>query len=218
MSDCILFAKRNDMAKKKEKEMEADFSAEERLKEAAIKVFTQKGYAATRTRDIAKEAGLNLALLNYYFRSKEKLFEIIMMEKLQQLFEIIIPLANDPSTSLDKKLTAIASEYIDMLSVNENLPLFILHEIRSNPERFVSKMQVTKIFSDSVMIKQIRERRSDINPIHFVINILGMVVFPFIAKPILFSSGQVDDKAFGVLINERKKLIPLWVKAILKAK
>ncbi len=206
------------MAKKKEKEIVADISAEERLKEAAIKVFTQKGYAATRTRDIAKEAGLNLALLNYYFRSKEKLFEIIMMEKLQQLFGIIIPLANDSSTSLDKKLLSIASEYIDMLSVNENLPSFILNEIRSNPERFVNTMQVTKIFSDSVLINQIKEKRPDINPLHFVINILGMIVFPFIAKPILFTSGQLDDKAFGVLINERKKLIPLWVKAIMKAK
>lgn len=207
-----------DMAKKKEKEVVADISAEERLKEAAIKVFTQKGYAATRTRDIAEEAGLNLALLNYYFRSKEKLFEIIMMEKLQQLFGIIIPLANDSSTSLDKKLISIASEYIDMLSVNENLPSFILNEIRSTPERFVNIMQIKKIFSDSVMVKQIKEKRPDINPLHFVINILGMVVFPFIAKPILFTSGQVDDKAFGVLMNERKQLIPLWVKAMMKAK
>ncbi|WP_028982426.1 TetR/AcrR family transcriptional regulator [Sporocytophaga myxococcoides] len=206
------------MAKKKEKEIIADASAEEKLKEAARKVFTQKGYAATRTRDIAEEAGLNIALLNYYFRSKEKLFEIIMLEKLQQLFGIIIPLANDPSTNLDEKLKAIASEYIDMLSSNENLPLFILNEIRTNPERFVSKMQITKIFSDSVMVKQIKEKRPDINPMHFVINILGMVVFPFIAKPILFTSGQVDSKAFGVLINERKKLIPLWIKAIMKAK
>lgn len=207
-----------DMAKKKEQEIIADVSAEEKLKEAARKIFTQKGFAATRTRDIADEAGLNLALLNYYFRSKEKLFEIIMIEKLQQLFGIIIPLANDPSTSLDDKLKAIASEYIDMLSANDNLPLFILNEIRSNPERFVSKMQIEKIFSDSVMVKQIKEKRPDINPLHFVINILGMVVFPFIAKPILITSGQADNKAFGVLINERKKLIPLWVKAIMKAK
>src|SRR6478736_8171749 len=101
-------------------------STEEKIKVAARKVFLRKGFSATRTRDIAEEAGLNLALLNYYFRSKEKLFEIIMMEKLQQLFGIIIPLANDPSTSLDEKLKTIAGEYIDMLSANENLPLFIL--------------------------------------------------------------------------------------------
>ena len=65
---------------------ETNLSTEEKFKEAARVVFTRKGYAATKTRDIAEEAGLNLALLNYYFRSKEKLFEIIMLEKITQLF------------------------------------------------------------------------------------------------------------------------------------
>ena len=51
--------------------------------QAARKLFTQKGFAAIRTRDIAKEAGINLALLNYYFRSKEKLFDIVMMDNFQ---------------------------------------------------------------------------------------------------------------------------------------
>ena len=57
---------------------EINLSTEEKFKEAARIVFTKKGYAATKTRDIAEQAGLNLALLNYYFRSKEKLFEIIV--------------------------------------------------------------------------------------------------------------------------------------------
>ena len=72
---------------KKEK-LKTDLSTEEKIKAAARKVFTQKGYSATRTRDIAEEAGLNLALLNYYFRSKEKLFELIMAEKMQQFFGV----------------------------------------------------------------------------------------------------------------------------------
>lgn len=58
-----------------------DLSTEQKIIEAARKVFTRKGYSATRTRDIAEEAGLNLALLNYYFRSKQKLFELVMAEK-----------------------------------------------------------------------------------------------------------------------------------------
>ena len=68
----------------KEKEITAkDLSTEEKIKAAAKKLFTQKGFAATRTRDIAEEAGINLALLNYYFRSKEKLFELVMKENVQ---------------------------------------------------------------------------------------------------------------------------------------
>ena len=81
------------MAKKKS--VEVDLSTEEKIKEAAKKVFLKKGYAATRTRDIAEEAGINLALLNYYFRSKEKLFDLIMLEKLEKFFGVIAPVLNN---------------------------------------------------------------------------------------------------------------------------
>ena len=64
-----------------------DISTEERIKAAARKVFHQKGFAGTRTRDIAEEAGINHAMLNYYFRSKEKLFEMVMMETMAQFFK-----------------------------------------------------------------------------------------------------------------------------------
>ena len=60
-----------------------DTNTEDKILKAANKVFTQKGFAATRTRDIAAEAGINLALLNYYFRSKKKLFDIVMLENLK---------------------------------------------------------------------------------------------------------------------------------------
>ena len=62
---------------------EKEISTEEKILEAASKVFTEKGFAGTRTRDIAEHAGINLALLNYYFRSKEKLFEQVMKAKCQ---------------------------------------------------------------------------------------------------------------------------------------
>ena len=60
-----------------------DLSTEEKIKNSARAVFHRKGFAAARTRDIAQEAGINLALLNYYFRSKEKLFNIVMLEAFQ---------------------------------------------------------------------------------------------------------------------------------------
>src|SRR3546814_7833693 len=83
---------------------EINISTEEKIKEAARKVFTRKGYAAARTRDIAEEAGINLALLNYYFRSKEKLFHQVMIERMQELFGVLIPVMNDTSTALETKL------------------------------------------------------------------------------------------------------------------
>lgn len=195
----------------------ADLSSEEKIKEAARIVFTKKGYAATRTRDIAAEAGMNLALLNYYYRSKEKLFQQVMMEKLQLLFGVIAPIVNDRSTSLDQKAEMLANEYIIMLLNNPDLPLFVLSEIRLNPDQFKKNLQLEKLIRNSSLIEQLKLRRPDINPLHFLMNLLGMTVFPFISRPILFSSSQNDAAQFAAMMEERKALIPKWVKAILKA-
>lgn len=188
-----------------------DLSTEEKIREAARKVFTRKGYAATRTRDIAEEAGINLALLNYYFRSKEKLFELVMLEKLQQFFGVIAPVLTDPGLSLTDRLEQITTRYIDMLVDNPDLPLFILSEIRNHPDRFNNSMKVGDILLHSAFIRQLREARPDINPLHFMATLLGMIVFPFIARPILEISGATDQSLFRKLAEERKKLIPGWV-------
>jgi AcrR family transcriptional regulator len=197
---------------------EPDITTEEKIKEAARKVFMKKGYAGTRTRDIAEEAGLNLALLNYYFRSKEKLFEIVMMEKVQKLFGIIAPILTDTSTTLEKKIELAAGNYIAMLMENPDLPLFVMSEIRNNPERFANKVQAVKIIQESQFVNQINHKRPDINPLHFVISLLGMILFPFIARPVLQDAGNLSAKAFQNMMEERKALIPLWIKALMKAR
>ena len=110
-----------------------DQSAEEKIKEAARKLFTQKGFAATRTRDIAQEAGINLALLNYHFRSKEKLFEIIMAENFRQFIHGISLNLIDEQTTIVEKTDRIVTDYIDFLTRHPDLPLFVLNEIRGTP-------------------------------------------------------------------------------------
>lgn len=191
-------------------------STEEKIKEAARKVFTGKGYAATRTRDIAKEAGLNLALLNYYFRSKENLFQVIMTEKVQHLFSVLVPILNNESISLEKKIEQIISNYIDLLVQNPDLPLFVLSELRNNPEHFGQQMQVPKLLKESHLVKQLRKKRPDINPLHFIVSLLGMVIFPFVARPIAFGNGRTGKKAFREFVEERKKLLPLWMATLLE--
>lgn len=192
-----------------------DASTEEKIKEAARTVFTQKGYSATRTRDIAEEAGINLALLNYYFRSKEKLFELVMAEKVAKLFGVIAPIVNNANTSLDEKVTLIADAYITMLTQNPGLPLFVLSEIRNNPEHFGNKMQAGKLLTESYFVKQLVEKRPDIHPLHFIINVLSMCIFPFIAKPVLESAGVMSANQLGDFTEERKVFIVKWFKAMI---
>lgn len=193
-----------------------DISTEEKIKHAARKVFMKKGYAATRTRDIAEEASINLALLNYYFRSKEKLFNQVMKEKLQQFFGVLIPIISDSSTTLESKIDVIVSKYIDMLSENPELPLFVLSEIRTGQAQLAEILPIEKITGKISFIKQLQEKNPKINPVHFFMNILGMTVFPFIARPAFEAISILDKKDFESMMEERKKLIPLWIKKSLK--
>lgn len=203
------------MAKKKKQV--TDLSTEDKIKEAARSVFTKKGYAATRTRDIAEEAGINLALLNYYFRSKEKLFEIVMVEKIGKFFGAIGPVLNDTTISLEDKIISITAKYTDLLTANPDIPLFILSEIRMNPDQFINKIPVRKVL-DSHFIKQVQEKRPDLHPSHFLMNLLGLTVFPFIIKPVFQMTGMLSEKAFHARLEERKVLVPKWINSMLKLK
>ena len=202
----------------KKMKIEKDTSTEERIKAAARKVFMQKGFAATRTRDIAEESGINLALLNYYFRSKEKLFNQVMTEKMQQFFGVLFPIICDSSTKLDAKIDLIVSNYIDMLSQNPDLPLFVLSEMKGQPGQINKTLPVEKITKNVSLVQQLQEKRPDLNPVHFLMNILGMTIFPFIARPAFGVIGILNKNDFERIIEERRKLIPLWIKAALKAK
>lgn len=191
-----------------------DLSTEEKIMEAARKVFTEKGYAAARTRDIAEESGINLALLNYYFRSKEKLFELVMLERVNKLFGTLIPILGDETTELEEKLDRIASSYIDLLTEHPDLPIFVLSEIRRRPEKFAQLVNAQERVTKSVFMRQLAERKIDINPFHILINLLGITVFPFVAKPVLTRfMGNEDD--FNNMMQQRKQLIPMWIKMML---
>src|ERR1700744_1384339 len=114
-------------------------STEEKIKEAARKLFTQKGFSATRTRDIADEAGINLALLNYYFRSKQKLFDLVMMENFQEFIKGITVNFMDETMTFEQRIQRIVIAYVDMLTRLPDLPMFILNEIRGNPSKIAAK-------------------------------------------------------------------------------
>jgi AcrR family transcriptional regulator len=195
-----------------------DRSTEEKIKEAARTVFTRKGFAATRTRDIAEEAGLNLALLNYYFRSKEKLFEMIMMEKMHLFFGFIRPIIYDDSTSLELKIEGIVSRYIDMLQDNPDIPFFIVGEARNNPAIVANAMPRKDFLKNSVFIKQLKERNPDQDPYQFLLSMLGIIIFPFLMKPVFQKITDTEDSKFKQMMKARRELIPAWCKAILKLK
>jgi AcrR family transcriptional regulator len=197
---------------------EKELSTEEKILISASKVFTEKGFSGTRTRDIAEEAGINLALLNYYFRSKEKLFDQVMKAKIVLLFGQILPIITDEKTTLEEKIDLTTEKYINILSKNPNLPVFVISEIQKKNSELTSIIPIRKVFNNSSLIKQIKEKRPDLNPLHFLVTFLGMTIFPFVAKPVFNAFQIIKDDEFQQFIEERRKLIPVWVKTLLELK
>ena len=188
---------------------------------AARTVFHQKGFAATRTRDIAKEANIQLALLNYHFTSKEKLFELIMLETLTQFFQGMGAVFNDETTSLGTKVQLVAEKYIDLILAEPEIPLFIISEVRNHGAEILKKLPVAGAVLQSVFIKQYKEAAKknkliEPNPLHFLMNLLGLIVFPFVNSAMIKKVGDLPDAQFEKLMNDRKKLIPVWMKAMFK--
>ena len=195
-------------------------NSEERIKAAARKVFHQKGYAGTRTRDIAEEAGINHAMVNYYFRSKEKLFGIVMIETITYFFQGISAILNEETTSLEQKIEQVVAKYIDLLLEEPELPTFVFNEVRTNPEPFIENSPIYKALQNSVLARQYAEavaqgRITEPKLIHTVLNVISLVIFPFIAQPIFTALSRTDKEAYKALMLERKKLIPQWIKAML---
>jgi AcrR family transcriptional regulator len=206
-------------AKSKRSEAAGAESTEERIKEAARKLFTQKGFAATRTRDIAEEAGINLALLNYYFRSKQKLFDLVMMENFQQFVRGISVNLKDETMTMEEHITKIVAAYIDMLTTYPDLPMFVLNEIRGNPSKIALKFNeevapLRRMFFQQLMASN-KEGKTALEPFHFVANLVGLSIFPFLGKPLLQRVIGVTDEQFDEYMQERKKLVPMWIKMML---
>lgn len=209
------------MAKKATKAL--DVSTEEKIKAAAKKLFTKNGFEATRTRDIAEEAGINLALLNYYFRSKQKLYEVIMRENITLfLGGMLGSIQQMQQLSLEKKIEILIEKYIDMLLANPDLPLFILSVIRtkefeqndSNDPLFKAIKQMRSYFMEAILQEMEAGRIKKVHPLHIIANLMGLVVFPFAASAMLQSRMGISKKEFEQLMQERKKMIPIWLKAM----
>ncbi len=187
-------------------------TTENLIKKAAHELFTEKGYAATRTRDIAERAGINLALLNYYFRSKENLFKIVMSEKISELFGAIIPILQSKKMSIMEKIDQIIDAYHQLLFENSDLPFFVLNEMRKSKnsdflvflKEIYQKIDVVGVIQNELNIKDAHQ---------FLVNFIAMIVFPFISKPIMVYSGLIEEEMYEDVIKKQKVQIHKLIKS-----
>jgi AcrR family transcriptional regulator len=190
--------------------MEQEISTEEKIIQAAKSAFLEHGMAGARMQDIADRAGINKALLHYYFRSKEKLFEIIFKEAffklVPQLNEILSH--DDDFFIIIRKVVAV---YIDTIGMNSYIAPFLAHEINRNPEKVINMLEENvgrKIpFQKLILSYQTAIRGKQIRPIGpdmLLVNIISLCIFPFIGRPIIKHVLSMEENAFSDFIERRK--------------
>lgn len=190
-------------------------NTEEKILNAAQSVFVQKGMDGTRMQEIANEAGINKALLHYYFRTKQKLFEAIFAKVFKQIFPNIkiLILSDNP---IEEKLGTFIDKYIDLMMKNPFLPTFILKEINRDPKflAYIIKNQginlsdIFEMFEKEIDAGKIRK----IDPRDLMLNILAMSIFPIAAKPLIqIMFFENDKKAYRNFLIKRKTSVKEFI-------
>jgi AcrR family transcriptional regulator len=195
--------------------MKQQTATEVAIKEAAKTEFITMGYAGARMQRIAKSANINSALLHYYFRSKENLFEIVFAEAMNSIFDSINKALDGPTNSILEKITQIVSDYIDFISQYPQLPMFILTEYSYNPERIkalgnnLKTAQSFKNFAAQIeAAKEAGQIKPNVDPKNLFTDILSLTLFQFTIKPFLITAFEFpEDASFQEFIQQRKTAI-----------
>ena len=200
---------------------ENDLTTEQLILQAAKKVFISKGLDGTRMQEIADEAGINKSLLHYYFRSKDKLFEVIFREIVMSFAPRIVGILNS-SLSLFDKIELFAGTYIDMLLENPHIPGFLVNEVAKNPSRLVAALKMQGV-NPGIMRAQLKKEveAGVIRPLKvedLMANLISLCVFPFMAKNIFSNMLDMSDEDYMLFLTARKKEIPTFIINSIKLK
>jgi AcrR family transcriptional regulator len=190
-------------------------NTEDKILQAAQTVFTHKGMDGARMQEIANEAGINKALLHYYFRTKQKLFEAIFNKVFKQIFPNLQAFI-DSELPIEEKLDMFIDKYISLLLRNPFLPPFILKEVHRDPEFLASVIKSTGVNPSAVFNMLEKEMEAGkikkMNPKELLINMLSLCIFPVAAKPLLqIMFFENDKKAYNDFLTKRKKTVKEFI-------
>lgn len=183
-------------------------TTEEKIFEAAFKVFQKKGFTGARMQEIADEAEINKAMLHYFFRSKEKLFEAVFMNAFGKLAPQINGIFNSDE-ALFEKIKKFTDSYISFVMEYPFLPQFIIQEMNNNPEFVAKFLKDEKRPDPTKLLKQIESEIElgiikPIPPKQLLLDVFSMTVFPFAAQTLVKGIINISNEEFFQLMEERK--------------
>lgn len=184
---------------------------------AARKVFEQKGYEAARTRDIALEANVNVALINYHFQSKEQLFWAVVQNFLEPIAKSLREFFNDEKSDFETTLGRIVNYYTDTWIRNYAMIIVVLTELSKSPEKF-KDINIKPFTPGSAFEKKVHEYAGTdiVDASQVISNTLAMTMGPIIIRPLIQCIGEMDDKQFNYVMDIRRKMIPFWIINMIK--
>ncbi|MFO7791076.1 MAG: TetR/AcrR family transcriptional regulator [Bacteroidales bacterium] len=198
-------------------------STEAVILKAASEVFMQKGYDGARMQEIADKAGLNKALIHYYYRSKDKLFNAVFEQVLVEMTEGLSYIF-EQNLAVFESIRRFFQTHQEILLKNKLLPLFMLNEIQRNPDLLMDLYPVERIqsvrkkfYSNVRNEQQMGIIRKDVNPTDLFLNILSLSIFPFAAKPLLKGFYDLNETDFQAIISYRKNHLAEFVINAIKA-
>ena len=203
--------------------MAKDSDTENRILQAARTVFIRRGTSGARMQEIAEEAGVNQALLHYYFRSKERLSEAVFGEVAARMFPAIVGILGGDDT-IEKKVEAAVNMYLDTMSQSPFLPGYLISELHHHPERVPQLIKGVAGIELSTGLKPVLEkldkqigaevragRMRRIAAQQFMANLIALCVFPFAAQPMLRAAFGLDQDGFAKFIAARRKELPHFI-------
>ena len=200
-----------------------DGDTENRILTAARTVFVRRGTSGARMQEIAEEAGVNQALLHYYFRSKERLSEAVFTEVAGRMFPALIQILGGDG-SIREKVDDIVNMYLDTMSRSPFLPGYLISEMQHHPERVpqlikgIAGVELSTALApileklDRQISSEVRAgRMRRISAQQFMTNLISLCVFPFAAQPMLRAAFGFDDDGFTKFIATRRKELPQFL-------
>jgi AcrR family transcriptional regulator len=193
-----------------------------RIKQAAREIFLMKGPDNTRSWEIANMAGVNPALINYYFRNRDKLYQLVMLEEFGGFLQTIVPIVSDRSTTFEKKIELLVERYFVMADKGPFLPLFIMNEMLKGHSGLKSQIKKQRtMLHRSEMAEQLREaikvgKYRNVSFSEVIINIIGLNIFPIITAPAMKIMGGLSDEDYTRMTLERRQRIYEWVLYMMK--
>jgi TetR/AcrR family transcriptional regulator len=176
---------------------------EKRILDSARKLFQLSGYRETTMRQIASDAGINMAMLHYYFRSKENLFLIIFNDTFRYTYIDLLKIIANENMDLFTKIRVLVKEYDHFFEKNPHIPNFLIYELIRNPEKIAKKIQKNweirnafQVFNSQVDHEAQKGTIKSIPASFLLIYTISICLIPSLVNPLLIQLSENDKNAF----------------------